>query len=1052
MSNPADRKTNRVTRILMSVLTVILIVLFLDIMSLVVDIQGTARVVNYAGLVRGTTQRIVKLEDAGIAQDKLIAAVDSYIDGLRFGSDELDLVRLDDNAFQTKMTELDASFDELVQEIALVRQAGFENTDIIAKSEAFFTVCDDATGLAETYSDDKARTLRQLEIVVIADIAGLVVIIAIELFRAVRFAAQNRALQKKVYVDEATGLPNKNKCEEILDDPRPISPESAVAVCVFDLNNLRTINNSLGHEKGDEYIRSFAEQLGKAASDTCFVGRDGGDEFIAVVRDASEEAVRERLAVVRRETESYSQAHPAMPISYAVGFALSTESDSCTMRDLFRRADRNMYVDKNRAKVEEAAEQRRVNRRITQKLERMGHRFSDCLLCDAKLDRYRTLRTSSSMFLAEEGSFTGAVEQIIHELENDSDAEQLLRKLSLDSLANRLTAQSGPLEILYRRHDHRGRITAVFLDGEDGALHHFALGFDPFSPESTSEKHQLSRYYDQMRQSLLENSNYIDALLDSAAAAYSVNLTSGIIEQVFLHPNGTFRDLGIDAPYPYRDYCASRSAYVLPETLESYRLVDMPEKLLRRFEAGAREITVEYQEEDTSGAPIWLQKSILMSRDTVFDDETETETPVVRGVILIKNSSEFHEHERREKERLEEALQSADSRDKARTEFMNRMSHDFRTPINGIMGMLEIARQTGADDAEKTRECLDKIQVSARHLLDLVNDVLDMNKLESGKMVLEHEPFDIEEVLGEVRLLVDAQLRETGIAHTAHHGQLPHTRFIGSALRVRQITLNLFSNAIKYNKPHGAIETTVTEVSCDGKRAVLEFSISDTGIGMSEDFMETKLFTPFSQEMASPRTNYNGTGLGLSIVKALIDQMGGAIEVKSTLGEGTTFTFRLPLEIDEGASSSEPADATCRNDASAPASGETPLRGMRVLLVEDNDINMEIAEFYLTSAGAVVDEAWNGREAVEAFAASEPNTYEIVLMDLMMPEMDGLEATRAIRAMTRHDAKTTPIVAMTANAFDEDREKTRAAGMDAHLTKPLDMHALCETVKSLARG
>ena len=1044
MGKPAGKKSNYLIRILMSVLTVILIVLFLDIMSLVVDIQGTARVVNYAGLVRGTTQRIIKLEDAQVPQDKLISAVDSYIDGLRFGSDKLDLVRLDDDAFQSKMAELDDDFDELVQEIAAVRHVGFENTDIIEKSEAFFTVCDDATSLAETYSQQKATALRQLENIVVVDIAGLIVIIGIELFRAVRFAAQNRALQKKVYIDEATRLPNKNKCEELLDGPDPIPPEAPVALCVFDLNNLRAINNNLGHEKGDEYIRSFAEQLAQAESDSCFVGRDGGDEFIAIIRDASEGAVRERLDVVKQACRDHSAAHPDMPISYAVGTALSTDFESCTMRDLFRRADKNMYIDKNRAKMEEAAEKQRTSRLVIQQVERLGYRFSDCLLCDAKLDQYRTLRTSSDMFLAEEGSFSGAVEQIAREIET-ADGDGIARALSLDSLKASLNRQNAGIEILYRRNDHRGRMTAVFLDGEDGELHHFVLGFEPFAAASANERHQLSRYYDQMRQSILENGDYIDALLESTEAAYSVDVTHGTIERVFMHPDGTFRDLGIDAPYPYRDYCAHRSAYVLPETLESYRIVDSPEKLLRRFEAGAREITVEYQEEDVNGSPIWLQKNILMSRDTVFDAETGIETPIVRGVILIKNSSEFHEHERREKERLEEALQSADSRNKAKTEFMNRMSHDFRTPINGIMGMLEIARRSGRNDPEKVGECLDKIQVSARHLLDLVNDVLDMNKLESGKMALEHEPFDLIDVLGEVRLLVDAQLRETGIAHTARRGKLPHTRFIGSALRVRQITLNLFSNAIKYNKPRGAIETTVEEVSCDGKIAVLEFSISDTGIGMSEDFVKTKLFTPFSQEMASPRTNYNGTGLGMSIVKALLDQMGGTIKVESTLGMGTTFTFRLPLEIDKSAQGTA-------EEAPAPATPDAAfLKGVRVLLVEDNEINMEIAEFYLVSAGAVVDKAWNGREAVDMFAASKAGTYAIVLMDLMMPEMDGLEATREIRLMNRPDAKTTSIVAMTANAFEEDREKTRTAGMNAHLTKPLDMRLLYETIESLTR-
>lgn len=258
MDRTPPKKSNRIVRVLMTVLTVFLIFLFFDIMSLVADIQGTARVVNYAGLVRGTTQRIVKLEDAQQQQDRLIDAVDSYINGLRYGSEELNLVRLDDDAFQSKMEELNVYYATLTAEIAKVRKDGYESTNIIAMSETFFGICDEATKLAENYSQEKATALNHLESVVIADIVALIALMAFELARALRFAALNRALQKKVYLDEATGLPNKNKCEELLGNPAAISRDAPVALCMFDLNNLRTINNNLGHEKGDEYIRSFA--------------------------------------------------------------------------------------------------------------------------------------------------------------------------------------------------------------------------------------------------------------------------------------------------------------------------------------------------------------------------------------------------------------------------------------------------------------------------------------------------------------------------------------------------------------------------------------------------------------------------------------------------------------------------------------------------------------------------------------------------------------------------------------------------------------------------
>ena len=291
MRKNAAKKLIYVSRACMTVLTTVLIVLFFCIMSLVGKIQGTARVVNYAGLVRGTTQRIVKLENMQSPQDEMLEEVESIIIGLRYGSDDLNLVRLDDSAFQDKMQELEDYFETLKVEIQLVRENGYENTQIIEKSEQFFRICDEATGLAEAYSQRKATALNQLEQVVFADIAGLLILIAMEIFKALRYAAQNRILQKKVYLDEATGLPNKNKCEEILDNDTFLENGETVAVCVFDLNNLRIINNNLGHEKGDEYIRSFAVQLRGAMPSEHFVGRDGGDEFLAVIRGLEREAV-----------------------------------------------------------------------------------------------------------------------------------------------------------------------------------------------------------------------------------------------------------------------------------------------------------------------------------------------------------------------------------------------------------------------------------------------------------------------------------------------------------------------------------------------------------------------------------------------------------------------------------------------------------------------------------------------------------------------------------------------------------------------------------------
>lgn len=389
------------------------------------------------------------------------------------------------------------------------------------------------------------------------------------------------------------------------------------------------------------------------------------------------------------------------------------------------------------------------------------------------------------------------------------------------------------------------------------------------------------------------------------------------------------------------------------------------------------------------------------------------------------------------------AYEEADSENRAKTEFMNRMSHDIRTPINGIMGMVDIIRKN-RDDREKVDDSLDKIQLSTRHLLELVSDVLDMSKLEAGMFEIHEDVFDMNELMDEVAALVDAQLVESGITHCKHRSNIQHTALKGSSLQLRRIMVNLLSNAIKYNKSNGTIDTYAEELSCDGTTVWYEFKIVDTGIGMSEEFIKEQLFKPFTQEKNDARTLYRGTGLGMLIVKALLDKMGGSIEVESQLGEGSTFTFRLPFKVDENAIETKKEEQS---------SGEQKLEGKQILLVEDNEINMEIAEFYLKELGIVVDKAWNGKEAIDKFEESAPGTYDLILMDIMMPVMGGREAARRIRTLERPDAETVRIYAMTAQVSSESVHKCLASGMNGHIAKPIDESKLreiltrCESVK-----
>ena len=418
ISNKKKKRTY-LLRIGMMILTLVLIVLFVLMMALVSRIQGTGRVVNYAGLVRGKTQRIIKLEDAGKPQDQMLQDVQDYIDGLRGGSDKLQLVRLEDKKFQSKMKELDDYFQQLKKEILIVREKGYEHTQIVEKSEEFFKICDEATGFAEVYSDKRTSTLDVLEKIVILDICGLVLLLGLEILKMLRYAAQNRLLQKKIYLDEATGLPNKNKCEEILENDKELEAGAQIAVCVFDLNNLRMINNNLGHDKGDAYIRSFAGQLRAAMPEDAFVGRDGGDEFLAVLTGKNHTEVQECLAGVRKSIKLYSRQHPEMPISYAAGYALSDDYEPCTMRMLFKQADKNMYVDKNHAKVQENERKRKESLQLLDRIREKHYVFANCLYCDARMDTYRMLRSEEGFFLAEDGSYTGAAEQVLREFAAD---------------------------------------------------------------------------------------------------------------------------------------------------------------------------------------------------------------------------------------------------------------------------------------------------------------------------------------------------------------------------------------------------------------------------------------------------------------------------------------------------------------------------------------------------------------------------------------------------------------------------------------------------------
>ncbi len=400
---------------------------------------------------------------------------------------------------------------------------------------------------------------------------------------------------------------------------------------------------------------------------------------------------------------------------------------------------------------------------------------------------------------------------------------------------------------------------------------------------------------------------------------------------------------------------------------------------------------------------------------------------ILSVIFAVRNITDEKKREHKYQEELLVSAQEAKKANRAKTDFLRRMSHDIRTPINGIRGMIEIGNHA-PDDMERQAECRQKIWEVSGFLLDLVNDMLEMNKLESGEIHLEEKPFNMLTLLKETSATVQTQAEQNAIDFHMEKVEGNHWDLIGSPLHLRRILMNILSNAVKYSRQNDTIRLSCREVKYNKGIATFEFVCAVTGIGMSDEFQK-HLFEPFAQENQQVQTVYSGTGLGLSIVKKLVEKMQGEITFSSKEGQGTTFYILLSFPINL-CPHLEKAEDTPLQAAS--------IEGARVLLVEDNKLNMEISQFILENQGAIVTQAWNGQETVDLFDKSLPGDFDMILMDLMMPVMDGISATKAIRALDRSDAKTIPIIAMTANAFTDDMERSKAAGMNEHISKPIN--------------
>ena len=391
-------------------------------------------------------------------------------------------------------------------------------------------------------------------------------------------------------------------------------------------------------------------------------------------------------------------------------------------------------------------------------------------------------------------------------------------------------------------------------------------------------------------------------------------------------------------------------------------------------------------------------------------------------------------------ERLEAELMAVEASSRAKNTFLSTMSHEMRSPMNAIIGLDNLAlHEPGI--TPPLREYLEKIDASARHLLALINDVLDMNRIETGHMILKNERFSLRDALMQVDSVIQTQCREKGLDFISNAAMNIGDTYLGDVMKLKQILINILDNAVKFTNAGGFVDFSVER----NEQGALKFTVKDNGVGMSADFLPT-IFEVFSQEDASNTNEYGGTGLGMPITKRLVEIMGGEITVESEKGKGSTFTVTLPLEAVEDAPA-QPAPE--QQDAEAEsAEKELPsLEGRRALVVEDMDINAEIVMDLLDMEGMASERAENGKVAVELFSAHEAGYFDVILMDLRMPVMDGLTSARTIRALERPDAKTVPIIALTANAFEEDVQQSLEAGMNYHLSKPADPDMLYATIR-----
>ena len=645
------------------------------------------------------------------------------------------------------------------------------------------------------------------------------------------------------------------------------------------------------------------------------------------------------------------------------------------------------------------------------------------VLIPIKCDEYNNATAIIKKSAGEKGSYSSIIREYFEHFVIKESAPDFLEKMDIEYLREHLS-KNKRFAYKYRVHPNKAgqqyfEVQIVHLQEEDGFK--VIMGYR-YIDDLVAEQEKLQTKLENALAEATLNNEIIGSISKLYWLIYRIDLIEKTYEEISA-ADETHKLTG-------------RTGYIadiLQELLNTI-VSDEYQPMMREFWdistlserlKDTDSIVIEYKTRTGS----WnLARIIAKKRDDMGN--VQHALYVVRKIDLEKQKEIEY------KQQLMQAAEDAHRANMAKTDFLRRMSHDIRTPINGIQGMITIAEHF-PDDLKKQEECREKVKEASGFLLNLVNSILDMNKLESGAIVLEHKSFDLRDVLKEINEIARMNADFRGLKVYVDHTKIKHCHLIGSPLHLKQILQNIAGNALKYNREGGSVSFSTTEIACANGMVTYKFVCSDTGRGMSKEFL-SHAFEPFAQEDASARTAYMGTGLGLPIAKQLVEMMGGTIEVESEQNVGTTVTTTIPFAI----------DTDYEKEVSVEKSvTEEDLSGTKVLLVEDNELNMEIAKFILENTGMEVTPVFNGKEAVDAFASSKENYFDLILMDIMMPVMDGLAATRTIRAMKRKDSQNIPIFAMTANAFTDDIKESRKAGMNEHLSKPLDADKMLRVIR-----